>query len=432
MQHAPCTQPSWLLQQCLRTQAKARPAGRERSAIEGVCVTWDAGALYYVRVTDASWQCLAAGLTRPGAVKVAPLPAPVPAGCCLLACGSAAWPCSGCDAGSSAGYGSSLSALRCMHDCLLATCQASVWSMPFTGDGAALQVSWDMKQQLKLLHAPGAGLAPVTVADPIVDARVALWLLYPNSGSFTDSEELTSSADRVQAPSCQGSAWLCKGSAWRLLFPQRHVHSNWSTYDGMGAVSWACSLCVCNAGCVACKANGPNDSEGVTLCAGSHPCMQSLWSGARTKSDVMMEPLPASPASLTAAAAKLVTGQEHTCFIEITFPQASRHRTTSSSGPALWTLITQLTWAGLAQDAASIGTISVKLLGDGPANDLVKRLTPGFQNLYGPRITTCRLCPLALALWAKAAPSLQASPAWTRRLPNSKTETSKDEKRDIT
>ena len=77
-------------------------------------------------------------------------------------------------------------------------------------------------------------------------------------------------------------------------------------------------------------------------------------------------------------------------------------------------LIMRLTWAGLAQDAASIGAISVKLLGEGPAMSLVKHLSLGSHNLRGQRITTCRLCSFALALWAKAAPSLQAGPAsWT-------------------
>ena len=54
-----------------------------------------------------------------------------------------------------------------------------------------------MRQQLKLLQAPGASLKPVKLADPIVDARVALWLLNPNVGCYTDSEDLATHKDRV-------------------------------------------------------------------------------------------------------------------------------------------------------------------------------------------------------------------------------------------
>ena len=109
-----------------------------------------------------------------------------------------------------------------------------------------MQVSWDMKQQLKLLHAPGAGLAPVTVADPIVDARVALWLLYPNSGNFTDSQELASAADRVQALSAQAFMRGCVRSLHGGCCSHRGTcTAPRSTYPGLWALSWACSLCVC-------------------------------------------------------------------------------------------------------------------------------------------------------------------------------------------
>ena len=101
------------------------------------------------------------------------------------------------------------------------------------------------------------------------------------------------------------------------------------------------------------------------------------------------------------------------CFIKHVSPKPTR-ATSLFEWPATWTLIMRLTWAGLAQDAASIGAISVKLLGEGPAMSLVKHLSLGSHNLRGQRITTCRLCSFALALWAKAAPSLQAGPAsWT-------------------
>lgn len=64
----------------------------------------------------------------------------------------------------------------------------------------------------------------------------------------------------------------------------------------------------------------------------------------------------------------------------------------------------------MLQEAASIGSISNSLLGPTTAKSLVKHLSPGFQQLFGERIATCRLCPLALALWVKTAPSLQVSP----------------------
>ena len=64
--------------------------------------------------------------------------------------------------------------------------------------------------------------------------------------------------------------------------------------------------------------------------------------------------------------------------------------------------------SSLKQEAAAIGSIAAQILGKDAEQHLIKNISPGVLDLRGRRMATCRMCPLALALWAKKAAMLQA------------------------